>query len=68
MDRLSSALRHTPLRLKVADLNCQLSPVADLVGGEGGGECSQDRERASLVYGFLCRANVRYSSSFSPAQ
>ena len=40
--------------------------MADLVGNEGGGERSQDKERASLVYGFLCRANMRCSSSFVP--
>ena len=66
MDRLSRGLRCTPLRLGGADLNCQLSPMADLVGDEGGGERSQDKERASLVYGFLCRANMRCSSSFFP--
>ena len=42
MDRVSSGLQHAPLCLGGADLNCQFSPVADLVGDGGGGERSQD--------------------------
>ena len=66
MDRLSQGMRQIPLRLGGADINCQLSALDDLVGHEGGGERSQDKERASLIYGFLCRANMRCSSSFFP--
>ena len=64
--RLSSSVRNPPRIVGGADLNCQLCPTANGVGRHAAGERAIDQNRASAVYGYMCRLNVIPASTYHP--